>query len=831
VCAQVTVTNERSINTAFQEYSPAFFKNDLVFIATNPVAGKNKNEDATVGKYTTSIFWSKRSTDGSLQRPMPFAEELTTKFYDGPLSFNTSGDIIFFTRTNLKGGKPKQGKDGKVHLKIYTAEYQSDKQKWSDAKELPFCSSDFDCLHPSVSSDGKRLYFASNRPGSLGGMDLFVSFWQQDKWGEPVNLGPKVNTVKDEFFPHIHADGTLFFATNGRKAYGGLDIFAIKKTAEAWLEPVALPEPINSASDDFGIIVNENKKMGFFSSNRASGQGDDDIFRFTVPNSLDMPQPERMDEELAAEAVDTKEERLHTETQLAERAAKIKAEPKTEPAKNANKPAQSVENTVKQTDIAAEQKTNNTQTAKQSPKTEEPKTLNAVKKADEKVVTVPKKVTDTKTAAVPKSTDKPTVSVEDKRLDIEICSFEKAANKPLSDVKVQILNLKLVNKASILTDSLGKVRGFRHESGEEVGLDALPKQYDITDEKGNAKIALVQGERYLFNFSKDGYEPRYVVKTVFPADKKVAAFMVKLGQNTSLINPNSLHYKPQVQKEPTNTRGAYQESVHEMPAEKPILEVPIEQAFVQVTEGYMFELRGIYYGYGDAEVNIEAQSELQPLLNMMRKNPAIEIEVASHTDSRGKDQFNRHLSQLRAENIKTYFVENGIEPRRIIATGYGETKLRNHCKDAVNCTEEEHALNRRTEIRVLKGIEPQRIVEESRDRARGMEVRKVYTEGGQEQGAEFIAGTGDAATLAATPYKSKSRYFVIIGTFTKPENALKHQRKAIDAGFVEAEIIQYQETMLYGVSVRQFLNEKEARKLTDYINQQKQFEAFIKELK
>ncbi len=284
--AQITVTNERSINSAFQEYSPAFYGNGLVFVAANPAVDKDKKEDTQIGRFTTSIFLAKRTNDGILQRPLPFAEELTTKFYDGPLSFNQTGDIVFFTRSNLKKGKPKIAKDGKVKLKIYTAQLVNG--MWSSISDLSFCDGEADYAHPSISADGRRLFFSSNRTGGQGGMDLYVSMNQNGIWGEPVNLGPKINTAKDEVFPFSHTSGVLLFSTNGRKAVGGLDIFSTKQTANGWLAPTALPETINSTSDDFGLILNPERTNGYFASSRASGQGDDDIYNVSIPSGLEI---------------------------------------------------------------------------------------------------------------------------------------------------------------------------------------------------------------------------------------------------------------------------------------------------------------------------------------------------------------------------------------------------------------------------------------------------------------------------------------------------------------------------------------------------------------
>lgn len=281
----IIITNETEINSIFQEYSPAFYQNGLVFIASNPAVNTDKKEDENTGKATTSLFFAARYGNGNLQKPMTFAEELTTKFYDGPLSFSKDGNTIYFTRTNLRRGKPIKAKDELVKLKIYAATKKDN--KWDNIFELPFNNAEYDCAHPSVSNDGRRLYFSSNRPDGFGGMDLYVSTLINGKWSDPVNLGPKVNTDKNEIFPFIHADGKVYFASNGHKGIGNLDIFCTMKTDTGWLKPQNLPEPINSRSDDFGFIISGDKKSGYFSSNRASGKGDDDIFNFMASEGID----------------------------------------------------------------------------------------------------------------------------------------------------------------------------------------------------------------------------------------------------------------------------------------------------------------------------------------------------------------------------------------------------------------------------------------------------------------------------------------------------------------------------------------------------------------
>ena len=765
--AQITVVNERSINTAFQEYSPAFYDKGLVFIASNPAVNKDKKEDAQLGQSTTSVFYAKRSNDGIFQRPVPFADELTTKFYDGPLSFNAAGDVVFFTRTNLRKGKLKVGRDGKVKLKIYSAKLNVSKGIWDNIEELPFNSNNFDCMHPSVSVDGQQLYFASNRPGGNGGLDLYVSFMQKGKWGAPINLGKSINTPQNEVFPFIHRDNTLYFATNGRKAVGGFDIFWTKKNVDIWLAPTAMPEPINSPSDDFGIILTEDKRSGFFSSNRASGQGDDDIFSF-IDASVD---------------IRTLKNKMNSD-EIQEKTKQTKREEVPNQAPTSNKKSE-WEGSGHEDGMS-----------------------NQTKSQRQNVVYVNRNIENSKTVIV------------------EISTIDKATNLPIPDVKVSIINMESIKNATFMTDAEGNVRGLRAESGAEIPIDILPSQEVVSDINGIVTVAAQVGERFIFNFLKHEYHSKYVVKTVAKGDSRVAAFMVKPYAKSVLVNTKGLRLQNDTLPTPNLSVGetGWNDGKHgDYDFEEPQYEMIDEP----IVNNYKFEMRNIYYGVGDAEVNEEAKMELAPLLKIMLNDPKVDIEIASHTDSNGKTAFNMSLSQLRADNIKTFFVEKGISPDRIRAFGYGETMIRNHCKRGVKCSEEEHAQNRRTVIKIVKGVETQPIVVAEKPSKQAIKPSKAfYTEGG-----DFTAvDTQQTNNLTATT-PPNTRFYVVIGTYTKAENAIKQQKKAIDAGFVDAKVVQYQDSQLYGVSVRVLNDLNEAHKLMDGINSQKIFEAFVKELK
>jgi hypothetical protein len=182
-----------------------------------------------------------------------------------------------------KGGKDKKNAEGKYTLKIYV-KYRDSLGNFIGEKFLPFEMENYSYCHPTITPDGSRLYFASNMPGGFGGMDLYVVRRLNDStWSKPINLGARVNTTKNEVFPHINAAGVLYFSSNGFHKVPereDLDIFGIDiNNKRGVLQPVTAP--LNSEKDDFGIsFLPKNPTKGYFSSNREGGIGGDDIYEF-----------------------------------------------------------------------------------------------------------------------------------------------------------------------------------------------------------------------------------------------------------------------------------------------------------------------------------------------------------------------------------------------------------------------------------------------------------------------------------------------------------------------------------------------------------------------
>ncbi|MEM6876986.1 MAG: hypothetical protein AAF544_00400 [Bacteroidota bacterium] len=268
------------LNSDLMEFAPAFYGQDIVYVARR----RNGRIDQRSGQIFYELMKAELTEEAEVRRTRPFSIGINSAYHEGPVSFSQDGREVFFTRSNTRHGLSRANDRGQVGLKVYRA-FQG-QYDWQGIEELPFNDDQYSCMHPSLSVDGNRLYFASNKPGGYGGLDLYVSDYINGSWTQAVNLGPKINTSGDEAFPFIHQSGHLFFASNGHPGQGGLDIFSIDLSGPGWGKVYNLAPPFNSAEDDLGLVLNASASIGFFSSNRAGGYGQDDIYKVDVPSGL-----------------------------------------------------------------------------------------------------------------------------------------------------------------------------------------------------------------------------------------------------------------------------------------------------------------------------------------------------------------------------------------------------------------------------------------------------------------------------------------------------------------------------------------------------------------
>jgi peptidoglycan-associated lipoprotein len=444
---------------------------------------------AWTGKSYLDLYYMEKDEDGNWLNPQVLKGDVSGPFHDGPATFSKDGNTVFFTRSNYFRRRLKTNEENESNLKIFKATLVDG--KWRNLEEFPYNSDDYSVGHPSLSADGKTLYFVSDMPGGFGGTDIYRSVLVDGKWSEPENLGPVVNTPGNELFPYIHADGSLYFSSNAHNSMGGLDVFITYYTGEQWAHPENLNYPINSTADDFAFSINKDTRTGFVSSSRADADG---IYKF----------------------------RKHDPT-------------------------------------------------------------------------------------------------------FHLYGFarKKGTQIPVAGVTVEI------------TDA---------ETHEVIGKKS--------GEDGKFDLKLQPEKEYLLLCTKEGCFTR-----------------------TDVISTKGLKFSE-------NFYADFE--VEEIVIGKPIV------------------LENIYYDFDKWNIRPDAALELNKLVQLLKDNPQIEIEMGSHTDSRGADNYNMVLSQRRALSAVRYLIANGISADRLTWKGYGETELVNHCGNNVRCTEEEHQQNRRTEFRVTK---------------------------------------------------------------------------------------------------------------------------------
>jgi len=257
-------------NRKNDEFSPVYFKDGLVFCS-------NKNWNL-FRNYMTSEekgLLKINFVDLASGKVKLFSKTLSTKYNDGPAAFSKNYDTIYFSRNLKVDGDFDEISGPRNKLGIFTAVLEGG--DWVKILDLRFNNEYFNITTPSISPDGKMLFFASDNPAGAGGTDLYYCNWKNDYWDEPVNMGPEINTAGNESYPSASADGGFFFSSDGHPGLGGKDIFYSRQKNGKWLPPVRLDAPVNSKFDDFGFISDPEMKNGYFSSHRGSSV---DIYEF-----------------------------------------------------------------------------------------------------------------------------------------------------------------------------------------------------------------------------------------------------------------------------------------------------------------------------------------------------------------------------------------------------------------------------------------------------------------------------------------------------------------------------------------------------------------------
>lgn len=421
---------------------------------------------------------------------------ISTRFYIGSPNLSADGNTMYFTMTesdmkfshHKKFEKHSIAHHGRNTLNIYEIKKQGD--SWSEPVAVAFNSKDHSTIHPNLSPDGRKMFYACDKPGGKGGYDIYYSSRTGDTWSAPISLGDLVNTQDNEMFPYMLNDSTLYFASDGHVGYGGADIYVTYYRNGQWQAPENMGRTFNSEKDDFGIFYT-GPREGYFASNRNTEPGKDELFSFSRKISLKIGKGEITD-------------KLY---------------------------------------------------------------LNRIEGA-------------------------------------EIDLYE--------------------------------------------GDQFITSLY--SDRKGDYKYDKFDTEKiYTLHVKKEGYREK------------------EMEINPMTADMDKLDFKLQ-----------------------PIL-----------TKTTVLTFNDILFEFSKAEVQGDSRTILQRVTELLLDNPGAKVELSAHTDSRGSDKNNLDLSQRRAQACVDILIANGVDPANLVAKGYGESKLKNGCDNKTKCGEEEHAVNRRVEIKVL----------------------------------------------------------------------------------------------------------------------------------
>ena len=263
-----------NINTKYSEFSSGTFRNKLIMVSSKKIGGLGNGIDDNTNEPFTELFCLDIERNGEITNPLLFSRILNTKHNEGQVTFSPNETVIYYTRSL---------RDNSANYQLYVAFLERNSHgNWQNERQLTL-NSTYSIENPHVSHDGQLLYFSSNKPGGYGGYDLYVAdILKGGAIGVPRNLGPMINSNRDEKYPLESSDGdTFFFASNGHLGYGGFDLYMSAINNQDFAEPRNLGETVNTSYDELALTF-ISEARGYFSSNRTGGKGSYDMYSFNV---------------------------------------------------------------------------------------------------------------------------------------------------------------------------------------------------------------------------------------------------------------------------------------------------------------------------------------------------------------------------------------------------------------------------------------------------------------------------------------------------------------------------------------------------------------------
>ncbi len=705
-----------SANSEFSDMAPVYYRNELVFASARKVDGKSKRKFAWDDTPFLDLYQADLEPSGKLGAITPFSQDLNTRYHESDPTFSADGTDMYFTRNSYFQGRTSEGEDGVNNLQIYHAVLKDG--KWREQEPFAYNNEEYSTGHPSLSADGRKLFLTSNVPGGMGGTDLYFCEKQADgNWGPMQNMGPAINTEGDEMFPRAYGTHTLFFASDGQHGLGGLDVFMTDLKSDSSYQVINLGAPINSKFDDFALALAPGGAEGYFVSARPGGVGRDDLYSF----KLDYPLKEQMT---------LRGRVLYKVGRLAVKGAVVSVLDA-----SGRELRRAITNEKGEYEITM---------------VPQKGTLRS-HFADGPVVLVP--------------IEQPLFEMEDPAFpDIAMELYKKwefigdgSFMKEYGDNGPEDLSTKpLVTVRGEVVDRMdGKpLKGITVNILDPQGRVLRTA---VTDKYGQYQVTMAQGQNSLQARFADGDA---VMAPVDPAIfRSPSPSLPTIALEVGLKDGSWAHIADAVTGEPmkdvdviiTNLRSGGTEMMQGRTDENgylkaltpngSIVDLAGHEVFLTrsgffprgfrvsdvsgdsadairtisremqvklepIREGVdirkALDMDPIYFDYKKYEIRTDAEDVLEMVAFIMNNSEGVEIELAAHTDSRASAEYNRNLSQQRANAARDFLIDRGVAAERINAVGHGESLLVNGCGDGVECDEEEHQMNRRTEFIVTK---------------------------------------------------------------------------------------------------------------------------------
>ncbi len=546
-----------TFNSEKGDFSPVFYPKGVAFTSTR------KKDTETPWLLENANLLPAYIYNDSLKKSFPLKGVLSKKF-KGVSFYDTITKKVYFSK---KLSKSKSSLNP-VGVFIYDL-----KRK----KQIPFPYNDKNAFtsHVHVSKDQRILWFASDREGGYGGIDIWYCTRNGFKWNEPINAGGLINTKGDEMYP-FHSKDNLFFTSNGHPGLGGYDVHKALIQDTEVLHVSNVGYPVNTNANDYSLIINSENEEGYIGSNR----GDFLDRLFTVKLN---------------DVVIELEGYVYSNVGENNTVSGVRVLVLDE----ANRVVDSVyTNAIGKFEFDAKPDRNYTF---------------KIGSGDHELLTESySTVGYSKSEVIEKK-----FTIKDKTVAYELSVNDLENAGSLDSTKIELKNLNTNQDIAFTTDSTGTIKAN------------LPKD-----------------ENYQMTVTKLGYDP--VIKQISTKD----------------------------------TTGKV-----------------LEKLDVRKTmAGISIRLDNIVYDYNKFDLSPNGQAELDTLISFFKENPEVFLKISSHTDARGPAAYNMELSKKRSESCLNYILEKGIPKSRITVQNYGETKLLNKCRDRVECSEELHQINRRTEF-------------------------------------------------------------------------------------------------------------------------------------